>query len=121
LAIVVGIFEVSQTGHGESLEWGKIGMIALQAIGIWLLATILGLIFSSKISRFLKRQGSKSQFAILALGMALLLAGIFEEFGLAMIIGAYVMGLSLSKTDIAFVVQEKLHPLHDFFVPIFSL
>jgi Kef-type K+ transport system membrane component KefB/mannitol/fructose-specific phosphotransferase system IIA component (Ntr-type) len=123
LAIVIGIFEVSQISHGGVqeglLEWGKIGLIALQAIGIWLVATILGLIFSSKISRFLKRQGSKSQFAILALGLALLLAGIFEQFGLAMIIGAYVMGLSLSKTDIAYVVQEKLHPLHDFFVPIF--
>jgi mannitol/fructose-specific phosphotransferase system IIA component (Ntr-type) len=55
----------------------------------------------------------------LAVGMAFLMAGIFESVGLAMIIGAYIMGLSLSKTDITFVVQERLHNLQDFFVPIF--
>ncbi|MFW5801881.1 MAG: PTS sugar transporter subunit IIA, partial [Spirochaeta sp.] len=59
------------------------------------------------------------QIAVLALGLALLLAGIFEAAGLAMIIGAYVMGLSLSETDINYVLQEQIEPLHRFFVPIF--
>ena len=29
------------------------------------------------------------------------------------------MGLSLSRTDISFIIQEKLHPLQEFFVPVF--
>ena len=49
----------------------------------------------------------------------MLLAGIFEKQGLAMIIGAYVTGLSLSSTDIAPIIQERIHGLYDFFVPIF--
>ena len=36
-----------------------------------------------------------------------------------MIIGAYIMGLSLSGTDIAAIIQERIHGLYDFFVPIF--
>ncbi|MCF7859919.1 MAG: fructose PTS transporter subunit IIA, partial [Candidatus Cloacimonetes bacterium] len=39
--------------------------------------------------------------------------------GLAMIIGAYVMGLSLSKTDLSYVIQESLHNIYEFFIPIF--
>ena len=39
--------------------------------------------------------------------------------GLAMIIGAYVMGLSLSRTDIAHVIQEHLHGMYDVLVPVF--
>ena len=42
-----------------------------------------------------------------------------ELAGLAMIIGAYVMGLALSQTDIAHELREKLQGLYNFFVPIF--
>jgi Kef-type K+ transport system membrane component KefB len=55
----------------------------------------------------------------LSLGLALLLAGLAETVGLAMIIGAYVMGLSLSQTDIADQVRERLHGLYAYLVPIF--
>jgi fructose-specific phosphotransferase system IIA component len=36
-----------------------------------------------------------------------------------MIIGAYIAGLSLSKTDIAQVVRERIRALYEFFVPVF--
>jgi mannitol/fructose-specific phosphotransferase system IIA component (Ntr-type) len=36
-----------------------------------------------------------------------------------MIIGAYIAGLSLSKTDIAAVIQERIRGLYEFFVPVF--
>jgi hypothetical protein len=54
-----------------------------------------------------------------AFGLALLLAGLSEMVGLAMIIGAYVMGLSLSQTDIAHEIREHLHGVYVFMVPIF--
>ncbi len=120
LAVVLGIVAV-MTGHdGESaLTLGKIGGIAGRAFGIWLGFSALGLIFSKRIASFLKFFKHSYDFSILALGVALLLSGIFEKEGLAMIIGAYVAGLSLSKTDIAAVVQERIHGLYEFFVPLF--
>jgi fructose-specific phosphotransferase system IIA component len=118
LAIVLGIVAVLTGGEG-SLQASTILSIAGKAFGIWLGFTALGLIFAKKIAGFLKKFKHSYDFSVLALGIALLLAGIFEKQGLAMIIGAYVTGLSLSKTDIAAVIQERLHGLYEFFVPIF--
>jgi len=118
LAVVLGVISVLKGGSGH-VDWGAIGGIALKAVGVWLGFTALGLLLARKIGNFLKMMGGSTTIAIMSLGLALLLAGIFEKAGLAMIIGAYVMGLSLSRTDISFLLQEKLHPVSEFFVPIF--
>jgi Kef-type K+ transport system membrane component KefB/mannitol/fructose-specific phosphotransferase system IIA component (Ntr-type) len=120
LAVVLGIVAVAGGGsNAEGLHADAILAIAGKAFGIWLGFTALGLIFSKKLAGFLKLFRNSIDFSILALGIALVLAGIFEKHGLAMIIGAYIAGLSLSKTDIAPVIQEHIHGIYDFFVPIF--
>ncbi len=118
LAIVMGIVGAAAAGTG-AVAWGSIGMIALKSFGIWLGITAIGLIFAHKIAQFLKLFVPSAAFSVLALGLALLLAGLFEQCGLAMIVGAYVMGLCLSKTDIAFSIQRNLHGIYGFLVPIF--
>lgn len=118
LAVVLGLVAV-MSGDSAGLSSGLILGIAGKAFGIWLLFTVLGLVFANKIAAVLKRFRHSYDFAILALGLALFLAGIFEKQGLAMIIGAYICGLSLSKTDIAAVIQERIHGLYEFFVPVF--
>ncbi|MDR3342569.1 MAG: cation:proton antiporter [Treponema sp.] len=118
LAVVLGIVTLISGGQG-SLSAAGILAIAGKAFGIWLGFTALGLILAKKIAAFLKLFKSTFDFSILALGLALLLAGVFEKEGLAMIIGAYIAGLSLSKTDIAAIIQERIHGLYEFFVPIF--
>lgn len=117
LAVVMGI--VSALGSGASLSGGKIGLIAIKAFGIWLIATLVFILLSKKIARFVRLFGGATDFSIAALGVAFLLAGFFEKENIAMIIGAYTTGLALSGTDIAPVIQEKIHSLYKFFVPIF--
>lgn len=119
LAIIMGVVDLISGDNAQGLDWGKIGLIAVKAISVWIGFTLIGLLASRKIAAFLKLFKNMTAFSILAFGLALLLAGIFEQAGLAMIIGAYVMGLSLSRTDISLVIQEKLRSLHDFLVPIF--
>ncbi len=117
LAVTMGVISASRaTG---TIDWGHIGLISAKAIGIWLVATVVGLVASHKISLLLKHFRDRRTIAIMALGLALILAGLFEEAGLAMIIGAYVMGLSLSRTDICHLIREKLEPISAFLVPIF--
>lgn len=117
LAIVLGLISASRaTG---SFNWGHIGLISVKAIGIWLIATALGLAFARRISGLLKWFRDKTAIAVMALGLALIVAGLFEEAGLAMIIGAYITGLSLSQTDISRVVLERLDPVYRLMVPIF--
>ncbi len=117
LAVVLGAIAASKASG--AFDWGHIGIIAVKAIGIWIGSTVLGLLFARRISGLLKLFKDRTAIAIMALGLALILSGLFEKAGLAMIIGAYVAGLSLSQTDISRVIQEKLEPIQELLVPVF--
>jgi Kef-type K+ transport system membrane component KefB len=117
LAVVIGMYKASVTGG--QLAWARIGWLAAKAIGFWLILTAGGLLVARSLSRVLKLLRSNETIASVSLGLALLLAGISEMAGLAMIIGAYIMGLSLSRTDLAYELQGQLRGLYNFLIPVF--
>jgi Kef-type K+ transport system membrane component KefB/mannitol/fructose-specific phosphotransferase system IIA component (Ntr-type) len=119
LAVALGIVTVFSGNLSDSLNAAAVIQIAGKAFGIWLVFTVLGVIFSKKVASFLKFFKSPADFSVLALGIALLIGGLFEKQGLALKIGAYIAGLSLSKTDIAPAIQERIRGIYDFFVPVF--
>ncbi|HPG32159.1 MAG TPA: cation:proton antiporter, partial [bacterium] len=119
LAIVLGFsLSIKHTGVAV-IDWNEIYAITLKSIIVCAGFTALGIMYSSKISKALKTIKNHTVYSVMAFGMALLLASVFEQTGLAMIIGAYIMGLTLSKTDLHYELQERLAPLYGFFVPIF--
>ena len=63
-------------------------------------------------------RGAGSAIA-LALALAFLAAGLAESFGLAMIIGAYTIGLALSGTQLARQLEEPIMAVYHGLVPIF--
>lgn len=113
VALVIGM------AQRERFDWLSSTVLAVRTVGIWLVFTALGLIFSRQLGNLLKKSGDKGSIALMSFALALLLAGIFEQSGLAMIVGAYVAGLALAGTDIAFIVRRNLSSLNRFFVPIF--
>lgn len=113
LSIVVAI---SQSGK---VEWLHVGTTASAAILTWLGVTIPGLLLVRWMGRFFNRIRDVAMFSILCLGVALVMAGLFEQAGLAMIIGAYVVGLALSQTSLAFVIQHQLSMLYKLLIPVF--
>lgn len=117
LAVVVGVAGVEL--RGGSMDWGSIGSIAARSVAIWLGATALGLALSRRLANALKSFRAPAALPTMALGLSLLVAGLFEKAGLAMIVGAFVTGLSLSRTDVAFRVRTALQPVAAFFVPAF--
>lgn len=117
LAVVGGVAAVSAAGGG--VNWGHIGLITIKAFGFWLVATVLGILVSGKMASFMLWFKTAGAPVALGLGFALLMAGIAESFGLAMIIGAYIMGLSLSKEEISHLLESKLRPLYACLVPVF--
>ncbi|MBR5671865.1 MAG: cation:proton antiporter [Spirochaetales bacterium] len=120
LAIVMGLVAaVNQSGSGSHLDANAILNIAVRAFGIWLGLSALALICSKSIAFLLKKFRSSYDFSIFAFGIAMLLAGIFEKQGLAMIIGAYITGLALSRTDIAPIILDRLEGVTAFLVPLF--
>jgi Kef-type K+ transport system membrane component KefB len=117
LAIVMGLAKV-EMGGGE-VNWGAIGWIALKAVGFFVVVTALGLIFARKITGAIKQFRSREMMVSICFGLALLLAGLAEMAGLAMIIGAYIMGLALSRTDLAYEIEHNLQGVYNILVPIF--
>jgi Kef-type K+ transport system membrane component KefB/mannitol/fructose-specific phosphotransferase system IIA component (Ntr-type) len=119
LAVVLGIVSILEGQTGDVLSVQAILFLAGKVFGIWLGVTALLLICSKALAAFLKIFKNTLDFSVLALGLALIIAGLLEKHGLALIIGAYIAGLSLSKTDIAAVIQERIRGLYEFFVPMF--
>ena len=120
IAANVAMAKSGSAAQSAGMDWGAIGVVALKAFGVWLGATAVGLIAARWIAKFLKKAfRSPVVIATMAFGLALALAGFFEYMGLAMIIGAYVMGLTLSRTDLKHPIQEMLTPVYTFLVPIF--
>ena len=97
---------------------GRLGLITTVAIGLWLVVALIGRLLSSRISRLLKGFRHRDDMAIMALGIGLIVAGLFEKIGLATIVGAYVTGSSLAHGSFRRLVREKLEPVTAFFVPV---
>ena len=119
ILLAIGMGLISAQESGEAFSWGSILGITAKCFGIWLGATIVGILASRRIAWLLRFCGSHGEVAILTLGVALLVGGFFEKAHLAMIIGAYVTGLSFSRTDMGVMIQEKLHGVYQFLVPVF--
>jgi len=119
LAVVLGVVSIMGGNAGSGLSAQDILFMAGRIFGIWFAVTAVFLICAKPFALFLKLFKHKMEFSMLALGFAMILAGVLEKQGFALIIGAYIAGLSLSKTDIAAVIQERIRPLYEFFVPMF--
>ena len=118
--IIAADHAADAVGKSAGMDWGAIGFVAVKAFGVWLGATAVGILIARHLSKFLKFCfRSPVVIATMAFGLSLILAGFFEYMGLAMIIGAYVMGLALSRTDLKHTIQETLTPVYTFLVPVF--
>jgi Kef-type K+ transport system membrane component KefB len=117
LAVAVGLSQATAEGH--AVAWGSILRVGGKALAFWLVSMALSMVLAPGVSRLMKQSESHEAMAALSLGLALMLAGLSEMAGLAMIIGAYVTGLAFSRTDLVEVIQEQLHGLYETVVPVF--
>ena len=108
---------------GISIEGGfsapSLGLIALKTLGFWVALTGLGILLSRRISNLLDRFRVSGAALALSLSLAFFAAALAESFGLAMIIGAFSMGLALSGTELAHRLEEPLRGVFAALIPIF--
>lgn len=113
LAIVVGIVKSGTVdAAGIAITTGK-------ALGVWVGITAVVLALAPMLERAIEGVKYAGARVGLALALAFVGAGIAEMFGLAFIIGAYSVGLGLSRTKMAERLREDLVGVNDFIVPIF--
>lgn len=117
LSVVVGISSVQL--EGGFIAWNMIGFVAIKAISFWAICMVLGIVLAPHFTKNMKKLGELPLITEVSFGIALLLAGLSEMAGLAMIIGAYITGLSLSQTDVAHSLSKRIDSVSGFFVPIF--
>ncbi|MDZ4198230.1 MAG: cation:proton antiporter [Kiritimatiellia bacterium] len=117
LAIVVAL--QAAFFSGDSVRWSGLITLGLKVLLVWILFTAVGIAAGRRLARLLRFLGSLESIAVFCLGLALLVAGLIESAGLAMILGAFILGLSLSRTDLAQVVRHHLRGAYDVLTPIF--
>jgi Kef-type K+ transport system membrane component KefB len=113
LAVVIGL---ARTGE---FDWGSASWTFGKAVGFYLTFMIVGLAIAKYIAMGLDWFKSRGATVALAVSLAFLAAAVAEMFGLAMIIGAYAMGLVLSDTKLAHYLEEQTASIYHVFVPVF--
>lgn len=93
--------------------------ITIIAVAFWLALLFFGLKFSKQINNALKKFKTPGALFGIAMVFVLFFSFLAEAVGLAMIIGAYAIGLALSKTEISRYLLEKIYSLYHTIVPIF--
>ncbi len=118
LGILVLTVVLAIAVQGE-LSVPSVSLIALKTIGFWIVLTGAGVLLSKRISALFSRFQVSGASMGLALGLAFLASALAESFGLAMIIGAFSIGLALSGTDLAHRLEEPLRGVYAALIPIF--
>ena len=113
LAIVGGI------ATAGSVSVGGVAWVGFKAIGFWLGLTLVVLAVARPLERALARVKYGGALVGLGLALAFVCSALAESFGLAFIIGAYSVGLGLSRTQMAHKLMDGLQPVADFLVPVF--
>ncbi len=115
LTVVVGI-----STPGEEVTASGVALIGLKAVGFWLTLMIVGILASRYISSAFESFRVSGASVGLAMALALLASGLAESFGLAMIIGAYSIGLALSDTRLKERIERPImEGLYPALVPVF--
>jgi Kef-type K+ transport system membrane component KefB len=118
LAIVGGIASASAAqAANHSVKLSESAMIACKAFGVWIVLTLAAVALTRPVDRLVGRVGGAA--VVIALMVAFIGSAIAEFFGLAFIIGAYSVGLGLSRTKSAGRLLEQIQPIEHFLVPIF--
>lgn len=113
LAIVVNLVE------SGNIDLSAIGITAIKAVGIWIALSAFFIYTAPWMARLWSWFRTPGSSLVLTLVVCFLAAVICETVGLALIIGAYIVGLAFSNTPIAEKMVEEMKGVYHIFVPVF--
>ncbi len=116
IALAVGGIELGRDGDADLMS--TVLPVALMAVGALAGGGALAFFGAPRLSAMFRDRLSPNLFAVVVVGITLLISALFEALGVASIIGAYIIGIAFSRTDMGDVLAEKVQPISDFFVPV---
>ena len=121
LAIVGGLISSSNLGQDVSIEFSSVAIITGKAFGFLFLAIVIGRLFTTKLFIFIHSLKARGSLLLGALSYTFIFAFLAQFAGLAPIIGAFAAGLLLAKTNQKTLIEDRLKPVADVFIPIFFI
>jgi len=109
-------------GSGKALTAGGVASVIAGALGFVILATAAAIWLAPRLFKQIAER-SRTEGTLMALGLAfaLAIARLASFAKLAPIVGAFIAGLALSRTEVTDDLQRRMVPLIHFFVPVFFL
>jgi len=117
LSIVIAF--IKATSNGIAMDVGAVIIVAAKAVGFWIAIVATGIVIAKPFEKFVSSFKTHGARLVLSLSLCLIASAAAEFCGLAMIIGAYAMGLVLSRTSLAKDVITDLTPVYQVLVPSF--
>lgn len=121
LAAVTGLIQAAKEGTGIGISTSEVGIITLKAFGFLFGSILIGDLASRRLFDLVKKMKVRGVLLLSALSFAFILAFLAELFGLAPIVGAFVAGLILARTNQFKAIEGQLKPVADVFTPIFFI
>jgi len=118
---VVILSVISGLASGTSLNALNLLRIVVTSIGFLVGSLVVGNWVIPFFIRLVKVQSTRGSLLTASLIFAFSYAYLAECLGSAAIIGAFVAGLLLAETEKSHDLEERLHPVTDFFLPIFFI
>ncbi len=127
LAVVQGMIAAAATGGDASSSlWSDVGMITLKAFAFLAVALVAGRKLAPVVFKLFARLKSEGMLLALGLVFCFLMSYASAAAGLAPIVGAFAAGLIIDGKAFAKFfgdqqqsLEELMHPVSEFFVPIF--
>ncbi|HWP28694.1 MAG TPA: cation:proton antiporter, partial [Chloroflexota bacterium] len=113
LAMVVGLATAGTVAPAE------LGLVGLRALVFWLLLVAVAVAAAEPLARLFARFQGEGALVPLVLAIGFLGAAVAQAAGLALIIGAYSVGLAFSRVRTAAALRRVLRPVYHLLVPIF--
>ncbi|MEI6807442.1 MAG: PTS sugar transporter subunit IIA [bacterium] len=89
-----------------------------EVVVIWLVLLLIAILAAGKIANLWRAHTDRTGMALVFLGIALVISGLFDRAGLITVLGAYMVGVALSQSKIILGLREKAVSIYGILVPV---
>ena len=115
--VILGV--VSTLAGGGAVSTAGVVKSLLIAVGFLVAAVMIGLRVAPYLFEASAKLRTREVVVVFAVAFCFLLAGLADQAGSALIIGAFAAGIILSGTGQFHVIEDRIKPVASIFTPIF--